>query len=250
MIHKKTNQPVSPPVQSAPDLAQTSAVAGGTLVAGLLTAAAALALFALIAFSLGRGFFVAVDKLALAGAYDLRQANPWLSPAMLLATQSGSVAGLTLQTLLGAGLLLWRRPLHWRSSLLLLLVVIVGVGLLNVLLKGGFARTRPSIYPSPLHLQSYSFPSGHAMSAAAFYGCVALILVRSTARRSRHLLLVTVAALMTVLIGTSRMYFSVHYPTDVLGGFSAGLGWLVAVRLLWSGSIWRRTGRTMAAPPE
>ncbi len=243
MLQKPTEQILTSSTQAGPDLARTSAVAGGTIVAGLIAAAGSLALFALIAFSLGRGFFANVDRLALAGAYSLRQTEPWLGPLMRLATESGSVAGLTLQTLLGIGLLLWRRPLHWRSNTLLLLVVICGVGLLNLLIKGEFARPRPHLYPSPIHLQSYSFPSGHAMSAAAFYGCVALILVRSTASRGRQLLLVTAAALTTGLIGLSRMYFSVHYPTDVLGGFSAGLGWLIAVRMAWTGITWRRSAR-------
>jgi undecaprenyl-diphosphatase len=233
-----------------PDLARTSAVAGGTIVAGLLAAALSLGLFALIAFSLGRGFFASVDRLALAGAYDLRLADPWLTPVMRLATDIGTVLGLTLQTMIGVALLLWRRPLHWRSHILLLVVVMCGVGLLNVLIKGEFARPRPSMYPSPYHLQSYSFPSGHSMSAAAFYGCVAFILVRSTARRSRHLLLVTAAALTTMLIGLSRMYFSVHYPTDVLGGFSAGLGWLIAVRLVWTGITWRHSAQPAGRPVE
>jgi membrane-associated phospholipid phosphatase len=102
----------------------------------------------------------------------------------------------------------------------------LGAGLLNQLLKNIFERARPDLFDGPIQLTNYSFPSGHAMGSIAVYGMLAFV----GARLTHHILLryamVLVAALTVMLIGLSRIYFGVHYPTDVIGGYLAGASWL------------------------
>jgi undecaprenyl-diphosphatase len=238
------------PAAEAPqaDLPQTTIIAGRSILLGLAAALLALGIFAFLAFSLGRGAFLRLDQDALGGAYLLRSTEGWLTPLMAAATMLGTIYGLAIQATVVGALLWWRRPTGWRSSLALLLIMLIGASLLFVLLKNQFARPRPSLFPSPYSLSTFSFPSGHATTAAAFYGGLLAIAARS-ARRPRRIALAGLAAAMVVLIGTSRLYFSVHYPTDVLGGFCAGLAWLVAVQTSWRGIEWRRTRASRTAQP-
>lgn len=241
MINQSAPQPTTSHDQARQaDMPRSLAVAGGSLVLGFILALLALGAFALLAFSFGHGVFERLDDTALRGAYSLRVNQSWLTPLMRTATVVGDVWGIAVQALLVCGFLLWRKPLHWRSNLVLLLLVLLGAAVLFVTLKSQFARPRPQLYPSPYPLTTYSFPSGHATSGSAFYGGLAVIAARSVRGRGRRIAVALLAAVITVTIGLSRMYFSVHYPTDVLGGFSAGVGWLVAVQTIWQGIIWRR----------
>jgi undecaprenyl-diphosphatase len=116
----------------------------------------------------------------------------------------------------------------WRLSATLLLVSTVGGSLLTTALKAAFERSRPDLIDSGYTASFYSFPSGHATVAVGFYGALTLIL----AYRMRGLARWTVAAFgvaLVLLIGFSRLYLGVHYPTDVLAGFLAAPLWLVFV---------------------
>jgi len=101
-----------------------------------------------------------------------------------------------------------------------------GAGLLNMLLKNIFDRARPDLFAGPIHLTTYSFPSGHAMGSIAVYGMLAFVGARLTHQRLLRYAIVLVAALIVFFIGLSRIYFGVHYPTDVIGGYLAGAIWL------------------------
>ncbi len=107
-----------------------------------------------------------------------------------------------------------------------LLTAGVGEGLLNLLLKDIFERTRPSLFDGPLHLTTYSFPSGHAMGSIAIYGMLAFVGARLTKQPLLRYAIVFVAALIVFFVGLSRVFFGVHYPTDVIGGYLAGAIWL------------------------
>ena len=126
-------------------------------------------------------------------------------------------------------LLLRRRGLGRYAAELLLAM---GGGLaLNELLKAWFHRPRPT---SALFYQyGLSFPSGHAMMSTAYYGCLAWLVVQHTGRWGWATALVGFAG----LVGLSRVYLHVHYPTDVLAGFAGGAAWLVllrtGIRLFW-----------------
>lgn len=108
----------------------------------------------------------------------------------------------------------------------------LGAGLLNLLLKDLFERARPDLFDGPIHLTSYSFPSGHAMGSIAVYGMLAFVGARLTNQILLRYTVVLVAALMVCLIGLSRIYFGVHYPTDVIGGYLAGAIWLAITILM------------------
>jgi undecaprenyl-diphosphatase len=116
----------------------------------------------------------------------------------------------------------------WKLSATLLLVSTAGSILLTTFLKAVFERARPDLFDSGYHASFYSFPSGHATVAVGFYGMLTLIL----AYRLRGLARWAVAIfgmLVVLLIGFSRLYLGVHYPTDVLAGYLSALLWLVCV---------------------
>lgn len=102
-----------------------------------------------------------------------------------------------------------------------------GGGVLDYLLKTTVHRSRPEYAAAFLHGSSYSFPSGHAMGSLLGYGFLAYALVLTGQRHARGARVVySLAALLTLLIGISRVYIGVHYPSDVAGGWAAGLAWL------------------------
>ena len=107
----------------------------------------------------------------------------------------------------------------------LVLAAAVGGQTLTALLKLAFARPRPSIVPHLTSVDSSSFPSGHSMSAAVVYLTLGLLLARLTDRRRLRVFYLMIASIVTFLVGLSRIYLGVHYPTDVLAGWAAGAAW-------------------------
>jgi undecaprenyl-diphosphatase len=117
---------------------------------------------------------------------------------------------------------------NWRLSAVVLLVSTAGGVVLTTVLKAVFRRTRPEIIDSGYTASFYSFPSGHATVAVGFYGALTLMLayhLRGPARWT----VVVLGTVLVLLIGISRLYLGVHYPTDVLAGFLAAPLWLVSV---------------------
>ena len=103
----------------------------------------------------------------------------------------------------------------------------VGGTALNYGLKALFHRGRPDFSSEFIHRASYSFPSGHAMDSIIVYGFLAFLLLERTTSPARRRLIVAAAAVLIVAIGFSRMYLGVHYLSDVVGGFLAGIVWLM-----------------------
>jgi len=138
----------------------------------------------------------------------------------------GSPAVMTALGLVVAVVLLGRRHMlllcGWVATL-------VGGGVLDMTLKYIIQRPRPVYASTFLHSPSFSFPSGHAMESLIVYGMLAYLLaVFWTERRRTRLTIVLIAALLTVAIGVSRLYLGVHYFSDVVAGYAAGLLWLSA----------------------
>ncbi len=143
---------------------------------------------------------------------DLFKAVTWLgSPALRIVS-------------LGAGAYLIVRA-RW-ADLLTGSAVIGGGKLFNVLLKDLFDRPRPVWDGSIITENSPAFPSGHAMLSLLTYGFLAILLWRAVHGRPARVGLVTGMAVLIGLIGFSRVYLGVHYPTDVLGGYTMGGAWL------------------------
>jgi len=123
----------------------------------------------------------------------------------------------------------------WRLSATLLLVSTVGGSLLTGVLKTVFGRARPELFDSGYAASFYSFPSGHAAVAVGFYGTLTLILAYRL-RGFERWAVVACGVSLVLLIGFSRLYLGVHYPTDVLAGFLAAPLWVIfvgAVYLVW-----------------
>jgi undecaprenyl-diphosphatase len=130
------------------------------------------------------------------------------------------VAALTLAAVIG---LLWVR----RRAALFLALTVAGSALLNGIAKWVVERPRPSIVPPVYHAKGLSFPSGHSMASFALF--VGLWLV-AREERSPHARAIGVLALVVVpLVGFTRMYLGVHYPTDVIAGWALATAWVIVV---------------------
>lgn len=113
------------------------------------------------------------------------------------------------------------------------IVAVLGAQILSEALKNVYARPRPDLVPHDVAVYSASLPSGHAMMAAAAYFTLAFALRRRFERRSNRRALYLGAALLTLLVGASRIYLGVHWPSDVLAGWCAGLAWAIAASLVY-----------------
>lgn len=127
----------------------------------------------------------------------------------------------------------------------LLVVGAVGSGtLLSETLKLGFARPRPDLVAHLAEVQSASFPSGHAMISAITYLTLGVLLTRAHKQRRTKIIIMSYAIALTLMIGASRVYLGVHWPTDVLAGWALGaawaaLWWLLAWQLQRMGQVER-----------
>lgn len=152
--------------------------------------------------------------------------TPRLDWFMKASTMAGSY-GATIVTVAVA--LKFRRRRH-KDKLAALLVSVVGAATMNGLLKMFFARPRPSVFPPFSVEHTYSFPSGHTITAVALYGYLAILLWPEGYR----LLALLVGSLIPI-VGFSRIYLGVHYPSDILGAMALGTLWvlLVVAGLAW-----------------
>ncbi|HEX6063196.1 MAG TPA: phosphatase PAP2 family protein [Longimicrobiales bacterium] len=188
---------------------------------GLIVAAAGLGVFALLAEGVEEGITQRFDESVL--HWFAQRRTPSLDETALEITTLGN--GLVLVVIvLVASVFLWQTQHKWSASLLLF-ATITGK-LLNTILKLFYDRTRPSVVEALASVSSPSFPSGHAMSAMVVYGSVAYLVGRLEPGRNLRITTWTVATLVILAIGISRMYLGVHYPSDVVAGFIAGLAWL------------------------
>jgi undecaprenyl-diphosphatase len=121
----------------------------------------------------------------------------------------------------------------WRLSAILLVVSTAGSVVLTTVLKSVFERTRPELFDSGYQASFYSFPSGHATVAVGFYGMLTLILAYRLRGKARWALAIA-GVIVVLLIGFSRLYLGVHYPTDVLAGYLSALLWLVCVGVVYA----------------
>lgn len=119
----------------------------------------------------------------------------------------------------------------------------IGAMTLGELLKVIVDRPRPDLAPHAVDVFTASFPSGHAMSAAAAYLTLGALAAAAQSARAARAVLIAAAITVTVLVGLSRIYLAVHWPTDVLAGWSAGALWAIACLALL-----RRLQRRSAAP--
>lgn len=146
----------------------------------------------------------------------------WLTHAVDDITALGGTTVLALMTILSVIYLLLARQ---RAIALFMFLSIIGGWLAGNVLKLGVARPRPDIVPHLVEVHDLSFPSGHAMLSAVTYLTIGALLSRAQQYRSTRIFLIAAAIFLTFIIGLSRVYLGVHYPTDVLGGWCAGATW-------------------------
>jgi len=163
----------------------------------------------------------------------------WLVQVAIDVTALGGTGVLAIILLIVVGYL----ALEGRyDAIALIVVATAGGGLLSELLKWWFARKRPEIVPHLVNVGSASFPSGHSLLAVVTYLTLGAVLARFVPRRRSRTYCIVVSLLLALLIGLSRVCLGVHYPTDVLAGWSAGLAWalpcwLVARYLQYRGRV-------------
>jgi undecaprenyl-diphosphatase len=196
----------------------------------LAIAAALLAgiwVFAEIADEVLEGDSHALDTAVLRALRDpVRDGAPrgpwWLVEVARDVTALGGHAVLGMVVAAVVGFLLLQRKRHLAA-----LVVAAGGGgmVVNDLLKQLFQRSRPDVVSHGVEVHSLSFPSGHAMVSAAVYLSLAVLVARVLQRRAARAYVLAVALAATILVGCSRVYLGVHYPTDVLAGWLAGALW-------------------------
>lgn len=168
----------------------------------------------------------------------------WFEDMWRDVTALGSATVLTLVTFACAGYLLMRRQYR---TLALLAVATVGGQLVSLLLKGLIDRPRPAFDSGAGYVATSSFPSGHSMLAAAVYLTLGALLAGASGRYRDKVYFLTTAMFVTLLVGFSRVYLGVHYPTDVLAGWSLGLIWAL---LCWLVARFLQKHGTIEPPRE
>ena len=146
----------------------------------------------------------------------------WFEEAARDVTGLGGHTILVLITLATAAYLLLVRK---RGAALFVVAAVGGAMLLSAMLKLGFERPRPDLVPHGARVYTASFPSGHAMLSAATYLTLGALLARMHDRRRVKIFFLGLAIVLTVLIGASRIYLGVHWPSDVLAGWCGGAAW-------------------------
>jgi len=190
--------------------------------------------FIWVADEVGEGSTGNFDRWAIV---HLRQAHDpslpigprWLAEAGRDVTGLGGVVVLTLYIFVSAGFLAVYRA--FRTMTILILSTSSGIAI-SLLLKAMFGRPRPSVVPHLAEVYTSSFPSGHAMMSAVVYLTIAAIIAPILKRFWLRFYVLAVAISLTAMIGLSRVYMGVHYPTDVLAGWAAGATWAITCWLV------------------
>lgn len=184
--------------------------------------------------------------LALRSASDLSDpiGPKWFEEMMRDITALGGTAVLTLGVLAVTGFLALTRKTH--AAVTVLVSVVSGM-VLSQAIKWAYARPRPELVPHGMDTYSASFPSGHSMMAAVVYLTLGALLARHQSKRRMKVYVLIVAAMLTALVGISRIYLGVHWPTDVLAGWCLGAAWAI---LCWFAMLWLQRRGSVEEPSE
>lgn len=196
-------------------------------LAALLLAAGGIWLFVELADDVMEGDTTSVDEqllLMLRAPSDASDpiGPPWAEELARDVTGLGGAGFLAFLTLASAGFLAIQRR---RALALYLLVAVASGTLVSTLLKLGFDRPRPDLVPHGSIVYTSSFPSGHSMLSAVVYLTLGALLASGQTNLRLRAYLIGLAGFLTVSVGISRVYLGVHWPTDVLAGWTAGAAW-------------------------
>ena len=193
----------------------------------LVVAIVALLLFSWLAEEVLEAGTIRFDDSVRAAVHQ--HASPALTVFMRGITLLGSMEVLLPAVLIVLTFLLVRRK---RYEAIVLAVTMAGGLILNMVLKLSFHRARPDPFFNLTVPASYAFPSGHALLALCFYAVMARILSDSWTSHGLRWMVWSAAVCLIGLIGFSRVYLGVHYPSDVLAGYAAAIVWISAVTIL------------------
>lgn len=193
---------------------------------GLAVAALSLWLFSFLAVQVFRPATQTFDVAVLRAIENLHA--PWLDRLVVHFTGLGDPTVVTVASIVFA--VLWLVRKEWKRSLALAIAVGGGAAL-NALLKVQFSRARPELWERIIDVKYYSFPSGHAMMSLIVYGLLGYFLIR---RFPKFRVQIAVGASFMILgMGFTRLYLGVHWLTDVLAGYAAGIVWLAVCIVAW-----------------
>lgn len=193
--------------------------------------------FAVVAEAMGEGESHGIDRQIVRALRDSADpGNPigptWFEEAARDVTALGGIAVLGLASLTVIVYVLLRGAY---KNAIVIAIAVIGAQLASSLLKLGFSRPRPDLVPHLTEVYTASFPSGHAMVSTAVY----LTFATQLASLHREVVirgyLIATAITLVLVIGASRVYLGVHWPTDVLAGWAAGAAWALFV---WAGTRW------------
>lgn len=156
----------------------------------------------------------------------------WLEEFGRDITALGGMAVVTLLTLATAGFFVLQQK---SRTAIFIIAAIAGGIIISSLLKAGFDRPRPDLVPHESYVYTASFPSGHSAMSAIVYLTLAALLARGQRRRRVKTYLIALALFITIAVGTSRLYLGVHWPTDVLAGWTLGVSWAL---VCWLAARW------------
>ena len=208
---------------------------------GLAVAALAMWGFATIAQEVWEKETYAFDTSIL---LYLRSLHDPLRDRVMLAFTFFGEPNLLLALSVSLGIILWVRK-H-RSEATTIAVTGAGALGLNILLKQLFARARPQLWERTVDVRFYSFPSGHAMISMVIYGLLGYLLGSRFPKQRWWIYSLTV--ILVAVIGLSRLYLGVHWPTDIIAGYTAGLVWLIAC--IYSLEVWKQFRASSVASEE
>lgn len=218
-------------------LARRTGRAEWPILLASLTAAAAIWAFIELADEVVEGSTHALDRMLLLAMRSEADPTDPLGPTRLEErmrdfTALGGVGVLTLLTAGAVGYLVLTDK--WRAALAVALAVASGI-LLSTVIKMGFDRPRSNLVSQGSHVYTASFPSGHSMMAAVVYLTLGALLARVRPHKRVKAYILSSAVVLTVLVGISRVYLGVHWPTDVLAGWAVGAAWAL---LCWVITVW------------
>lgn len=195
---------------------------GGTGRLSLWLGGAALAfgMFVRITRELSEGDVGAMDNAILLAVAKRR--TPWLTIAAVDVTALGSI---TLVVLFSAFTLLVLLVLRDRLGALQLVAASAGAGILTLVTKNIIERIRPEEAQRLIVVSGFSYPSGHSLSTSALYLTIAIIAGRYVQHRGARATIFLAVSAVLIVVGASRVYLGVHYPTDVASGISLGAAW-------------------------
>jgi len=191
---------------------------------GLLAAAIVMVLFAVLASEVLEGETQHFDDAVRMTVHGV--ASPGATTALHAVTQLGSPLFLLPMTIVSSLIFLHQRRIR---GAILLTATMVGVSLLNWILKSVFQRPRPLPFFGLTVPASYSFPSGHSLAAFCFYGALAALVTARLRSTLWSALVWAGAVVLIIAVGFSRLYLGLHYPSDIVGGYATGFVWVLTV---------------------